>query len=131
MKAQIDPIIPCTIIAVDKHLVEEGQISSQYNGYVASFGASIVQSGLLAALLFNHRSTNRSERDRRKLMETLYDIVKEIRNDQMSNHPSLFDYGKSIAEKDISQFKNQILNAATAIKLVIRTYPLTKENNPE
>lgn len=128
MNKKLEKMIPYAFEAVEKaHLVKNGAISKQYNGYISSFGASVVQSGMLLALIFNHRETERSEKDKKKLMDAIYYIVKEVRNDKSTPHKNLLVYFRNASEK--KRLKNQTLDAATAIKLVIRTFKLTDDGN--
>ncbi|MCD4793394.1 MAG: type III-B CRISPR module-associated protein Cmr5 [Bacteroidales bacterium] len=96
-------------------------IPKEYKGYISSFGAAITQSGLLPALYFNHQS-EKSVADRKKLMNAVYKIIKKNQNIN-PQEDDLLSYAKN-QTGNIKDLKNQILNAATALKLVIRTYKL-------
>ena len=121
-------MIPTAFDAVAKQgLVEGGKISKQYNGYIASFGASVVLSGMLMSLIYNHRSSTdehqvRSEKDKLPLMKTMFQVVKTYRNDLTSKSKDLLAYYQTCPDKRL--LKSQILDAAVAIKLVIRTFEL-------
>lgn len=107
---------------VDIFLLNDGDICKEFKGYISSFGAAVLQSGLLPALAFNHKTESGSKKDRLLLMNAIFLLLKEMRKDEVIEEESLFDYAKKFPESRL--IRNQILDAATAIKLVIRTYNL-------
>ncbi len=144
MDKRIDKILPYAFEAVkttkgflkfDKQQV--AYIPKQYNGYISSFGAAIIQSGLLAAITFNSQLINnengektkqKSEVDKKPLMDAIYFVVKKIRSikNNQSDCDTLLEFAK--IDKDKRLLKKHILEAATSIKLVIRTYKLKKDD---
>ena len=96
------------------------EIAKEYKGYISSFGAAVMQSGLLPALYFNHQSDN-SDKDRKKLMNVIFDVIKIGYN--INFNGNLLKYAKQ-DNVNLKQLEKQILDAATAVKLVIRTYKL-------
>ena len=128
---KIDKLIPFADEAVKKELVENERneslyIPKEYNGYISSFGASVIQSGIIAALYANHQSGD-STVDRKKLMDAIFYVVKKYRNNATTRHNNLLEYAKSMNNSgETKKLKQDILDAATAIKLVIRTYKLKK-----
>jgi CRISPR-associated protein Cmr5 len=130
MQQKIEKLIPHAFKAVAEHLVKNGGISRQYNGYVAAFGASVIQSGLVAAVVFNSQDKSGAEKDRRQLMATILAVLKRQRGELSDQPETLLQYVQNpLAET--RRLKQEILNAATAIKLVIRTYPLLAERSTE
>ncbi|MEM6525876.1 MAG: type III-B CRISPR module-associated protein Cmr5 [Bacteroidota bacterium] len=126
MNQKIDNLIPIAFRAVEDKLATNGQVSRQYNGYIASFGASVVQSGMMAALVFNHREESRSEQDRKALMDAIFEVTKSLEEHQVIE-PSLLDfYRNKLTDK--RRLKLNIMDAAAAIKLVIRTFKLVEES---
>lgn len=96
-------------------------IPKEYKAYISSFGAAITQSGLMPALYFNHQSGGSAE-DRKKLMDAVFIIIKSSQTGDYNNI-NLLEYAKE-QTNNVKEFKNSILDAATALKLVIRTYKL-------
>lgn len=125
-------MIPMAFKAVRKWMKNpDDSISKQYNGYIASFGASVIQAGMPLALLYNLRSKNSKgneklksgrEVDREPMMKAIFQVVKEYRGTLNSDAKNLFDYYRE--SNDQQMLRRQILDAAVAIKLVIRTFPL-------
>jgi CRISPR-associated protein Cmr5 len=154
MQQKIEKLIPHAFKAVEVvKLVEKHKekkidyISSQYNGYVASFGASVIQSGLVAAVVFYSQKQSGAEKDRRKLMAAILEVLKRKHGKLEGEPKTLLEYvlkrcikteppgqgnrnAAPVFEKvdwaATRRLKQEILDAATAIKLVIRTYPSEK-----
>ena len=96
MNKRIERMIPVAYTAVSNNLVsEQSAISKQYNGYISSFGASVIQSGMLLALIFYHQSDANSEQDRGALMEAIREVViSEGHN--IAQKTNLLDYYRSM-----------------------------------
>jgi CRISPR-associated protein Cmr5 len=100
-------------------------IASSYNGYISSFGASIMQSGLKPTLaLFENE--NASTLQKKQLLTS---IILQILDDK-TTETSLLKYviGNNMDE---TQLKKQILDISIAVKLSIRTFKLEKGKKDE
>lgn len=133
MNKRIETLIPAAFLAVKEEgidLVKDGGISRLYNGYIAAFGASVIQSGMLPALVFNHRKaeTSGSEEDPSKLMDAIFYVIKQAEGGV--EDVSLLEYYRK-RPANAKKLKGQILDAAAAIKLVIRTFELTDPKKDE
>lgn len=110
-------------------IVRKGKISSQYNGYIASFGASIIQNGLIPAVMLFENSNSNSEKERSLLMKLILEGLLKLYNkyEEIEKKETLIEYivqnKEKFQEKDIN-IRKDIETMATAIKLVIRTYEL-------
>lgn len=131
MNKRIERMIPAAYEAVKVKLVnKQGGINKQYNGYISSFGAFVIQSGMLLALIFNHQHDAYTEMDRNLLMNAIRNVVLSdgynIRRDS-----NLLDFYRSLENDSRNQKRlaQSILDAATAIKLVIRTFHLTDDGH--
>ena len=83
-----------------KSMASNGEIESKYFAYVASFGVSVLQSGAFATKLFY------SNGDRNSVLSAIKNILQSQR------------YQTNI----VSVEKDKLLDAATALKLAIRTF---------
>ncbi len=126
MKREIEKLIAPAIEAAEKHLQKEGTIASQYNGYISSFGAAVMQSGLLPAIAFNEKTTSGSEEDRSCLMRAILQIIKAS---PLEKGETLIKYVLATSETERRAMRRDILNAATALKLAIRTFRLEKRDS--
>lgn len=123
----IQKIIPTAIEAAQQHLVESGKISSEFNGYISSFGASIISAGLLPSIIFYSQKGDSNERQKIiAAIETILkkhdypsiNLLKEVEN--------LFKAENKQAE--INRLTDKISDAAIALKLAIRTFPKSKKD---
>jgi len=108
-KKTIENYIPKAQEAITKFEIEKnGEVPKQFNGYIASFGASVRQAGLLATTLF-YSEKGGAEEERGKVVQAIEYIIGEkiIKNNRVE---------KSIRPK--------VEDAAVALKLCVRTFKL-------
>ncbi|MEN4045380.1 type III-B CRISPR module-associated protein Cmr5 [Sulfurimonas sp. NWX367] len=118
-KKNIEKHIPKAIKVLERTF-ENGVIPSAYNGYISSFGASVIQSGLKPTLaLFENTDANTKE-DKSYLTKIILQIL-----DQDTQESSLLKYILP-KQKNEAYLKQQILDIAVAVKLSIRTFKLKK-----
>lgn len=122
MNRRIENFIPTAIKAAEQHLATNGKIKSEYNGYISSFGAAVMQSGLKAAVAFNESTNSSSNEDKDLLMKA---ILQTVLRRPVERNERLLDYILNNNRIE-SQLKIQIMDAAVALKLAIRTFELTK-----
>ncbi|AXX95873.1 type III-B CRISPR module-associated protein Cmr5 [Arcobacter ellisii] len=115
-KKRIESYIPKAIELLTKEF-PEGKIASSYNGYISSFGASIIQSGLKPTLAV-FENTNASTKEDKSYLTKL--ILKLLPNTQGN---SLLKFVLANKQKEES-LKEEILDIAVALKLSIRTFKL-------
>ncbi len=124
MNRRIDKLIPKAIESAGRHLANNGVINSEYNGYISSFGAAVLQSGLKAAIAFNESESSASAKDKKPLMRAILELVVKrgiIENEKLLDHVL-------VIENDTSDTKDEIMDAAAALKLAIRTFKLERED---
>jgi len=113
MRREVEQYIPKAIRAIEdlKIVNKNGEVAKQFNGYIASFGASVRQAGLLATVLFYGNENASAEKERKKVVEAIEFIIGHniINNDNCSVEKST---------------RAKVENAAVALKLAIRTYKL-------
>jgi len=122
-KKNIEAYIP-KVMEVLKKEFEDGKISSSYNGYISSFGASIMQSGLLPTLAL-FENTDASTKENKEYLSYL--IMQVLTNSDEDR--SLLHY--ALSKKNDKMIKQNILDIAVAIKLCIRTFKLEKGEQNE
>ena len=112
-KKRIEAYIPQAIEAIEEiGISQNGTVPRQFNGYISSFGASIRMAGILPTVLFFQNSEN-SEEARDKVVDAIEKII-----------------GKKLLinnQKNPEIDRNMIEDAATALKLAVRTYKLSKD----
>jgi len=112
MRSRIESYIPIALEAVRTTSISDNHdnVPTQFNGYIASFGASIRQAGLVATVLFYENSSG-SEQDRSKVIKAIeYILGRELVRD-----------GRAVVARD------DVDDAAVALKLAVRTFTLKKD----
>lgn len=116
-KAKIEQYIPVALKVLSREF-PNAEIPSAYNGYISSFGASVLQSGLKPTLaLFENKSASTKE-DKSFLTKIILEVL-----DASQKQGSLLLYVLD-NEKREEYLKQEIIDIAIAIKLSIRTFKL-------
>lgn len=117
-KREVNDMLGVAYSAIEKAklLEADGKILKAYRGQIAAFGAAITTGSLPAAVAF-FMDKGGSEVDRPKLMQAIQLILQE--KNIMKNSEKLFDYVKD----NDSAKKEQVINAAIALKLAMNLYP--------
>ena len=121
-KKHIEKYIPDAINVLDS-IFTDGKIPSAYNGYISSFGASVMQSGLLPTLALFESTTTGTKEDKSYLTSIILQILTGKEDDI-----SLLHY---VLDNNEELLKPKIMNIAIAIKLSIRTFKLDKGKEDE
>ena len=118
MKKRIENYLPKAIEIIRKTDIanSDNEVDSKFNGYFSSLGAAMVLSGIKPALAFY--SNTKTAKERVKILKAIYRIVVEDNDDVKENE--LLNY--YIDHENDPMLKHKIIDAATALKLAIRTY---------
>lgn len=120
-KARINELLPDAAALLKTHKVanEKAEIQKTFRGYISSFGAAIVGGSILAAVAFFSNQSG-AKSDRSKLMKIIFDLI-----DQKFKNGSndLFECVANNKEQE-DEIKEEIYNAAIAVKLAMSTYKL-------
>ena len=104
-------------------------IDKAFRGQISSFGAAVQMGSLLSAVAF-FSSKGGSDVDRPKLMKAIYTLIKE-------NSDTEFDNADAPLLKYVSKHQNDaflkdnVLEAAVALKLAMNAYELRKGEKSE
>ena len=122
-------------------MLTNGKLEKEYDGYVSSLGASIINSGLLPTLSFYtdvHKNT--SEVRRFKLLKAVFAVMNPTAakaagsdNKGLLNYVLAKVYGEGFKQapagtlgegdtKELTKQKNRLLEAAVAVKLAMRNF---------
>ena len=123
---KIEPVlIQKAFDAIDtKQLAPGGTVSSEMMGYVASFGAAVIQSGLIPAVIFfSEQSSNGDAKNRPKFIQALHtmggydtaDLLTHLRANQTR----------------LDEIEQDVLDNAVALKMALRTFKKEKKTNPQ
>jgi CRISPR-associated protein Cmr5 len=125
---QVEKWIPGAIgvIEADK-FVENDKIDKEFKGYFASFGAAIIQSGLLPAVIFFENEQGNAQADRKKVpMAVLHLLQKQYGNEPMSALHTASKLSEYILHSTRPEHKDleMVAKAAVALKVALRTFNL-------
>lgn len=87
-----------------------------YQGYLASFGPTVITSGIFQAVAFYS-----GDDKKKKVIKLMFDLIKE---DLKTNHLTLLNVLEENDNYKNYEIKNRILEASVACKLAIRTFEL-------
>lgn len=122
------------VIAANQFAEKGGlKIDAAFKGYFASFGAAIIQSGLLPAVIFFENEQGGAKADRYKVPQAILHLLKKQygseQNKTLHEYGKLSEYvlnSKQAGVKDLQM----ISKAAVALKIALRTFDLTEEKLP-
>jgi CRISPR-associated protein Cmr5 len=122
MNKRIEKWIPSAIKAIEKSGIvkADGTIPKEYNGYISSFGAAVMQSGLKAAIAFNENTESGSVYGKSPLMRAILEIMN---GEPPAEGATLLAY---VLSNDTIETKSAVLDATIALKLAIRTFKLVE-----
>ncbi len=118
-KKNVEDLIPDAIDVIEEEFKGK-KIPKEFNGYISSFGASIIQSGLKATVANYENRNSNSNQDKTKLTKM---ILKLLGGDG----DLLLRYIINSDENEII-LKEKIKTSAVAIKLAIRTFEFEKKD---
>lgn len=123
---QIQKLIP-TAIETANILVDNGKISSEFNGYISSFGASIISAGLLPSVIFY--SQKGESKERQKIITALEMILNKHGHPDINLLKKVEElFKENNRQAEIDRLTENISDAAIALKLAIRTFPKSKRD---
>lgn len=126
-KKRVDEYIPRAYEMLKaEEIAVNGEIDPSFRGQIASFGAMIAMGSVLSAVALFSGEKSGAEVDRLKLMRVIYDILRERRED--APNEALFIYVREqVNEGRMQQVKEEIEDAAIAVKLAMNLYNLQKK----
>lgn len=105
-------------------MVKDNTVQSEYRGYISSMGAGIIMNGVLPTLSMFMNASG-AQQDKNELLVTIYSTIKKYKTQRSHAVPkeeNLFDY--ALNAKDKQSIKDEIFQAAIAIKFAMRTFKI-------
>lgn len=136
MKKVIRELIPASMEAIEAVFFSEkykdkayktNGIPATFNGYIASFGASTIQMGLLPTIVVFSDKSSSSKENKALLLEVLWQVLQHEKSgfDNSKGKGDLLKTALDLSTKNnIHQLKQPLQRASIAIKLALRTYKL-------
>lgn len=134
MKKQVERYIPAALEAVRAQLTcdeAKTRVFEEYDGYAASFGASVVTAGLLPTVSFYtnvHKKEKKPEDElkkprRYKMLLALAEVLrKNGRSEIGTDETALLDFINREQNRADRVIKSEILAASIALKLALRNF---------
>ena len=125
-KRRVNELIPRVIEYIPSSgILIDNEIPNEFKGYVSSFGASIIQSGLLSAVAFFEADDSKSKSDRKVLTKLILKVIYRNKKLEWKEDKTLLNY---ILENNNKETKEEVINAAIAVKLAIRVFKFTENS---
>ena len=103
-------------------------VPKAFKGYFSSFGAAVVQSGILPAVIFFENETGRTEANRPQVIEAVLKLL-QAKGEIPSNVGRLTTH--LLNPQNQQKLQKPIVEAAIALKIALRTFTIEKEKNDE
>jgi CRISPR-associated protein Cmr5 len=103
-------------------LAEHNNISSVYKGYISSLGANIIQAGVKTAVYFYEAKESGSSGNKKLVTASIEYILQKAEGIKRPAADSNLSSRFTKNDLNVEQLAKQIMDAATALKLAIRTY---------
>ncbi|MCQ2507692.1 MAG: hypothetical protein MJ097_02750 [Dorea sp.] len=134
-KKKVDAYIPRAYeILAQTKIASNGEIMKTYRSHISTFGASVYGGSLLATVAFfsNDGTSGEVKVSRSRLMNAIYMLVTGETDPMKVSSRSLFQYicdhkGETLASE--RKLREEILDAAIALKVAMSLYNLVKEND--
>lgn len=119
-----------SIVEVEIAKGEENAIPREFKGYIASFGASIIQNGLLPTIIFYDNQEANTTENRSLVNEAIYRIIRDKLEEDYPEYiyTEVTDLQTLVRRnyKGERYIKEYVDDAITALKLAMRTFPIEK-----
>ena len=102
---------------------------STFNGYISSFGASLVQAGLLPTVIFFERTDSGAEQERHLVITALKIMMGIENNGNMASYILGKDNDQAPRRCNDPVFVDRVVRNMTAMKLALRMFNKKKEIN--
>lgn len=120
----------CKVLA-DTRIVTNNTFPKEFKGYISSFAATVIQSGLLPALIMYENEDSDSAAQRHLLPKAILELMKKsnLIPQDVRGYKLLSEMYSKLSDKDDKmQFLHSIDKATTAIKMAIRMYEPVKSD---
>jgi CRISPR/Cas system CMR-associated protein Cmr5 small subunit len=124
-KKRVEALIPFAMEEIAKNFEKEGKVDKIYSSYLASFGPSVITSGVLMSVMFYS-----GDEKKRKIIDLMGKVLKDGKYIENEN---LIEFVKENYYKNRLKTTELVIDANIACKLAIRTFTLVeeKEENEE
>lgn len=116
-----------TAIQTGGFINANGKIPSAYKGAISSFGASIVMSGLIPTIQFYLADSENRLTDSRKIVDAIAKTINPLTGTPEILQQNILMLNQGNNRSGLFILKKQIIDAAIALKIMMRTYQFESE----
>jgi CRISPR-associated protein Cmr5 len=123
MNKKVNELIPRALEAIKESQManDANEVDKEYKGYIASMGASIIQSGLIATLAFYSNEQSQAKDKRSKLLTAIMKLINPGSTQRLLDYV-LLNTNKGENKTEVDKFEKKISDALVALKLALRTF---------
>jgi len=128
MKKKLQALIPAAIDTINAVEIPNNNIvPKNFKGYFASFGASIIQAGLLPTVIFFDNAENTEEK-RDKICQAIWKMIQPKLDDVIADDAKdLKSYLISSGKYNDPRVLQLVTDHAIALKIALRTFKFSEE----
>jgi len=105
----------------DSFFKENGKVAKEYKGYISSFGAAVLQSGLKVGVALFSDSSSGGEQSKLPIMNGIRGLV--LSDEEKNKYKTLMEF---VIAHHHNGIRNKVLDATIALKLALRTFEFDK-----
>ena len=134
---KVESLLPSAIEAIRQQKINDNnEVDNEYKGYIDKFAAAVVHNGLLPAVIFFEQdasdnadsNSKKIARQRKKLMRAILHVIKK-KEIQESQKLQKYVLDQMEQKRSMDDLRHEVGNAATAVKLGLRTFKFIKKND--
>ncbi|KPA17965.1 CRISPR-associated Cmr5 family protein [Candidatus Magnetomorum sp. HK-1] len=80
-------------------LEKDKKIQSKYYGYIAAFGPSLMQTGLIQCIAFYSKTQTKEDKDRKKIIQLMEETLERTGRIKKAEHEKNVSYSNFMVEK--------------------------------
>ena len=131
MSRRIEKYFPDILKMTKKEFEEDinkNGIPSEYKGYISTFGAMVIQNGLIPALAYFEKTDANEKGNRKKIANIVKEFLKVKGDIRIDDKKKLCQYladevqTKRMSKDKLREIENKVIDVASALKLALRTF---------
>ena len=108
--------------------INNSGIPSEYKGYISTFGAMVIQNGLIPALAYFEKNDANEKGNRKRISNIVKNFLKVKGIIKINDNKKLCQYlseevqSKRMVKDKLREIENKVIDISIAIKLALRTF---------
>lgn len=108
--------------------INKNGIPSEYKGYISTFGAMVIQNGLIPALAYFEKTDANEKGNRKKIANIVKEFLKVKGDIRIDDKKKLCQYladevqTKRMSKDKLREIENKVIDVSIALKLALRTF---------